>query len=96
MAKPYFSIITCTLNSQPYLPDCLNSVAKQAFKKGLRDPHETIKKIRNMIKQKGGRIDYIEVVDKNTLKPVKRLKKGTLLVLAVYFGKTRLIDNTIL
>ena len=40
--------------------------------------------------------DYIAAVNKNTLEPVKKLKKGTLIALAAYFGKTRLIDNTIL
>ena len=70
--------------------------AKQAYKKGLRDPKEIIRKIKMMIKDKKGRIDYIEAVDKYTLKPVKRLHRGTLIALAVYFGTTRLIDNTIL
>ena len=49
-----------------------------------------------MIKQNSGKVDYIAAVNKNTLEPVKRLKKGTLIALAAYFGKTRLIDNTIL
>lgn len=41
------------------------------------------------------RIDYAEIVDAGTLEPVVKLKKGrTLLaVLAVFLGKTRLIDN---
>ena len=55
-----------------------------------------LKKIRNMIEQNNGKVDYIQVVDKDTLKPVERLRKGTLVALAVYFGKTRLIDNTII
>ena len=52
--------------------------------------------MRQMIEKKNGRIDYIAMVNKNTLMPVKKLGKGTLIALAVYFGKTRLIDNTIL
>jgi pantoate--beta-alanine ligase len=39
------------------------------------------------------RIDYVELVDANTLKPVDSVKPNSLLAVAVYFGKTRLIDN---
>ena len=69
---------------------------QRAFKNGLRGRKEALKKIRGMIRHRGGQIDYVEAVDKGTLKPVKRLKKGTLIALAVNFGRTRLIDNTIL
>jgi pantoate--beta-alanine ligase len=69
---------------------------RKAYKEGLRNPGVGIAKMKKIIKGKGGRIDYIEMVDKNTLEPVKKLKKGTLIALAVYFGRTRLIDNTVL
>ena len=39
------------------------------------------------------KIDYIEAVDGVNLMPVEYVKKGTLIALAVYIGKTRLIDN---
>jgi pantoate--beta-alanine ligase len=39
------------------------------------------------------RIDYIELVDAETLQPLDSLGKKSLLALAVFFGKTRLIDN---
>jgi len=42
------------------------------------------------------RIDYIELVHPDTLLPVESAVPGTLLALAAYVGKTRLIDNTIL
>ncbi|MCS7065242.1 MAG: pantoate--beta-alanine ligase [Fimbriimonadales bacterium] len=41
-------------------------------------------------------IDYVELVDAETLEPVSRIERPTLLALAVYFGKARLIDNTVL
>jgi pantoate--beta-alanine ligase len=69
---------------------------RQAYINGLRDPKLAANKIRNMIRSKKGKIDYVAVVDKNTLKPVGKLRRGTLIALAVFFGKTRLIDNTIL
>lgn len=69
---------------------------KWCFNDGLTSPKKAIKKIRALIKQNSGKVDYIVAVNKNTLEPVKKLKKGTLIALAAYFGKTRLIDNTIL
>jgi len=39
------------------------------------------------------RLDYVEFFDAATLQPVARVKPGTHMALAVYFGKTRLIDN---
>ena len=39
------------------------------------------------------RIDYVELVDAETLQPIETLKPNSLVALAVYFGKTRLIDN---
>lgn len=41
-------------------------------------------------------IDYIEMVDAETLRPLEAAKPNALLALAVYFGKTRLIDNILL
>jgi pantoate--beta-alanine ligase len=39
------------------------------------------------------RIDYVEVVDAETLKPVEIAAQNSVLLLAVSFGTTRLIDN---
>ena len=39
------------------------------------------------------RLDYIEFFDPETLLPVAQVKRGAHMALAVYFGKTRLIDN---
>lgn len=44
---------------------------------------------------KGFKLEYFVAVDKNTLEPVKKIKKGTLLAIAGWVGKTRLIDNII-
>jgi pantoate--beta-alanine ligase len=40
-----------------------------------------------------GRIDYVALVDAETLQPVDTIRPNSLLALAVFFGKTRLIDN---
>jgi pantoate--beta-alanine ligase len=39
------------------------------------------------------RLDYIELFDPKTLRPVARAARGTQMALAVFFGRTRLIDN---
>jgi pantoate--beta-alanine ligase len=38
-------------------------------------------------------IDYVEPVDGETLQPVEMAGPNSVLLLAVFFGKTRLIDN---
>lgn len=43
-----------------------------------------------------GVVDYIELVDDETLDPVERIERPALLALAVRFSATRLIDNTVL
>jgi pantoate--beta-alanine ligase len=39
------------------------------------------------------RIDYVELVDAQILRPVEMAEPNSVLLLAVFFGKTRLIDN---
>jgi pantoate--beta-alanine ligase len=44
-------------------------------------------------KQPAARVDYVEFFDPETLQSVSHPKAGTQVALAVYIGKTRLIDN---
>lgn len=39
------------------------------------------------------KIDYVEVVDAENIVPVEKIDNNTLIAMAVYIGKTRLIDN---
>mgnify|MGYP003908024495 CR=1 FL=1 len=39
------------------------------------------------------RVDYLEFFAPDTLAPVKRVQRGTQMALAVFVGRTRLIDN---
>jgi pantoate--beta-alanine ligase len=41
----------------------------------------------------GIRVDYLAIVDANTLLPVTSAETGTLVAVAAYVGNTRLIDN---
>lgn len=48
-----------------------------------------------LCKEPLARVDYVEVVDADSIEPVKELKGNILVGIAVYIGKTRLIDNVI-
>jgi pantothenate synthetase len=42
------------------------------------------------------RLDYLEIVDPDTLDPVEDVPSGALVAVAAYLGTTRLIDNILL
>jgi len=44
-------------------------------------------------REPAARLDYVEFFDPQTLRPVPSVKPGTHMALAVFIGKTRLIDN---
>jgi len=67
------------------------------FRKGeTADPKSLTGMIKKMIGNRGGRVDYVSVVDPDRLASVKKAKRGDLIAVAAVFGKTRLIDNIIL
>jgi len=70
--------------------------AKALFAAGERDAEKIKAALRTVIEKTSGRIDYIEIVDDETLLPVKTLEKPALAALAVKFSGARLIDNTVL
>ena len=43
--------------------------------------------------QRAARVDYVEFFDPETLVPAKHVRRGMHLALAVFIGRTRLIDN---
>jgi pantoate--beta-alanine ligase len=65
--------------------------AADAGKKSARDVVDLVRKI--IGEAPLARIDYVELVDSETLRPVETSGPNSVLVLAVFFGKTRLIDN---
>src|SRR4030095_3812291 len=42
------------------------------------------------------RIDYVDLVSAQTLQPIEVVRQNSLVAVAVFFGKTRLIDNILL
>jgi pantoate--beta-alanine ligase len=65
--------------------------AKSAARESANDVVALAQKVLNEAHL--GRIDYVELVDAETLKPVEIAAPNSVLLLAVFFGKTRLIDN---
>ena len=55
--------------------------------------HEREAARRALEKIPGGRLDYVELVDAETLQPAPNLRRPMRLAAAVFLGKARLIDN---
>ncbi len=72
--------------------------AKSAFKDGERNASRLIDLIRSTVESEPrARLDYVTIADADTLEKLDRVDdRPTLIALAAYVGKTRLIDNTIL
>lgn len=70
-------------------------LASQKLKDGETSTDVLKALIKDKIKQEApqGRIDYVEIVDPLTLESLEEVYGEAVAALAVYFGKTRLIDN---
>ena len=67
-----------------------------AISQGERDAQKVISIIReNLSTEPLARIDYVEVVDFENIQRTQKIEGETLVAIAVYIGKTRLIDNFI-
>ena len=73
------------------------SVVRQELLVGERDVLQLQSAMRCVLDAEPlGRVDYAEVVDADTFEPVVRVSRPCYALLAVYFGKTRLIDNLLI
>jgi pantoate--beta-alanine ligase len=62
----------------------------------MNDLSQVKKEIESVIKSElGAKIEYVEIVDPQSLEEIKKIKKPAVICLAVKIGKTRLIDNLI-
>ena len=79
------------------LSQALQSVSDQV-EKGEREVPGLIDAMQRVVASAPlARLQYAEIVDAETLQPVEILQPGRFLAaLAVFFGDTRLIDNTTL
>lgn len=71
--------------------------AADGFEAGLTDPVELEAAARSMLEGTPGlTIEYVSVVDETTLRRPQRAVPGSVLLVAVKLGSTRLIDNVVL
>jgi len=75
------------------LYSCLERM-QHVIEEGQADPPKIIKQGRDLIDQSGPcQIEYLELVDPQTMQPVQYICGLVLAVVAVRFGACRLIDN---
>ena len=68
--------------------------AKNLIENGERNSEEIKNHINSIIEtERLAKVDYIEVVDSLSIEKVDVIDKSVLVAIAVYIGKTRLIDN---
>lgn len=72
-------------------------LAERVYNAGNRDGTAIIKMMEDLINSSAqAKIDYIALADADTLAEAQPGKRDSVMAVAVYFGKTRLIDNIIL
>jgi pantoate--beta-alanine ligase len=72
-------------------------LGRKLIENGETDAKAVIKAITDSINTEPlAKIDYVDVVDFDTITPVDKIGKSVLVAIAVYIGKTRLIDNFII
>lgn len=69
------------------------AAARDLYAEGIREAAILRIKAEQFITGKGGRVDYISFVNSATLKDEATVNVASRMILAVYIGKTRLIDN---
>ena len=60
---------------------------------GVRDADTISDGVARAIESAGGRVDYVAVVDPDSLEPVAAIAAPARLLVAAFFGRTRLLDN---
>ncbi|KAK6164293.1 hypothetical protein DH2020_001157 [Rehmannia glutinosa] len=67
--------------------------AKFAAEKGQVDCKELRDSVVQAILEAGGKVDYAEIVDQESLEALKEIKSPAVFCVAAWFGNVRLIDN---
>jgi pantoate--beta-alanine ligase len=69
----------------------------EMIQKGITNSRALITEMRSMIEQvPSAKIDYVIIVDAETLQEVARAEGKILIALAVHIGQARLIDNILM
>lgn len=69
-------------------------LGQEMIQKGERNADVIVEKMKQLIEEEPlAKIDYVQAVDAISIQPVAEIKGTVLVAMAVYIGKTRLIDN---
>lgn len=69
-------------------------LGQELIQKGERNADVIVEKMKQLIEEEPlANIDYVQAVDAISIQPVAEIKGTVLVAMAVYIGKTRLIDN---
>jgi len=87
--------LTGDLRRQATVLWCCIQIARATVKKSKMFPAAKLKAaVKKLVAcEPEARLDYVEFFEPDTLAPVTKVKRGTHMALAVFVGKTRLIDN---
>ena len=67
------------------------------IKNGEKKSDNVLERMRSVVKKERlARLDYVGVVNQEDFSPVPEISKTSLIIIACYIGKTRLIDNFLL
>ncbi len=73
------------------------AAARERFESGERSAEALVSAARAVVDAAPlGRVDYVELRDADSLAAIDRVEAPAVLAMAVFFGTTRLIDNTVL
>jgi pantoate--beta-alanine ligase len=73
------------------------AAAEEAIASGERDPEAVAQRVRGLLEAEPLlRVDYVALVDTVRLQPIPTLDGEVLLAVAVWAGRTRLIDNSVI
>jgi len=72
------------------------NLAHERFFSGESSADEIRRAVREKLHENGLDIDYVEIVDGLDLRAVETVEMGDVVLIAVFCGKTRLIDNCIM
>ena len=70
--------------------------AEERYRAGVREAEPLLAVVRESISAAGGKIDYVSLMEQETLRPLAVADRPALLAVAAFFGQTRLIDNVFL
>lgn len=71
-------------------------LGEQLVKEGMEDANQLVAAMKeNLAKEPLARVDYVDAVSMDTIEKVDKIEGTVLVAMAVYIGKTRLIDNFI-